>query len=118
MYPFACLSCSFLHSLADLVMQFIIRQFSIVRKINKKIKLPLFNRMVDVCLSCFLIKTFLFVCFFLNRFVLVFGCLVLSVFSTIPEHQEMSSRALFILVRMWDENSYHIRHCLYVEPPM
>ncbi|MCI4393830.1 hypothetical protein PGIGA_G00161970 [Pangasianodon gigas] len=30
-------------------------------------------------------------------FVLVFGCLVLSVFSTIPDHQEMSSRALFIL---------------------
>ncbi|KAG7315924.1 hypothetical protein KOW79_020790 [Hemibagrus wyckioides] len=30
-------------------------------------------------------------------FVLVFGCLVLSVFSTIPEHQEMLSRALFIL---------------------
>ncbi|XP_017313544.1 potassium voltage-gated channel subfamily KQT member 5 isoform X2 [Ictalurus punctatus] len=30
-------------------------------------------------------------------FVLVFGCLVLSVFSTIPDHQEMSSRSLFIL---------------------
>ncbi|KAK3511066.1 hypothetical protein QTP70_030096 [Hemibagrus guttatus] len=32
-----------------------------------------------------------------EKFVLVFGCLVLSVFSTIPEHQEMLSRALFIL---------------------
>uniref|UniRef100_A0AAR2JR05 Potassium voltage-gated channel, KQT-like subfamily, member 5b n=1 Tax=Pygocentrus nattereri TaxID=42514 RepID=A0AAR2JR05_PYGNA len=30
-------------------------------------------------------------------FVLVFGCLVLSVFSTIPDHTEMASRALFIL---------------------
>ncbi|XP_022530324.2 potassium voltage-gated channel subfamily KQT member 5 isoform X2 [Astyanax mexicanus] len=30
-------------------------------------------------------------------FVLVFGCLVLSVFSTIPTHMEMASRALFIL---------------------
>ncbi|TSK17968.1 Potassium voltage-gated channel subfamily KQT member 5 [Bagarius yarrelli] len=30
-------------------------------------------------------------------FVLVFGCLVLSVFSTIPDHQEMCSHALFIL---------------------
>ncbi|XP_060754945.1 potassium voltage-gated channel subfamily KQT member 5 [Neoarius graeffei] len=30
-------------------------------------------------------------------FALVFGCLVLSVFSTIPDHQEVSSQALFIL---------------------
>uniref|UniRef100_A0A672N8T5 Potassium voltage-gated channel subfamily KQT member 5-like n=1 Tax=Sinocyclocheilus grahami TaxID=75366 RepID=A0A672N8T5_SINGR len=30
-------------------------------------------------------------------FVLVFGCLVLSVFSTIPDHQEMASRSLLIL---------------------
>ncbi|XP_051560522.1 potassium voltage-gated channel subfamily KQT member 5-like [Myxocyprinus asiaticus] len=30
-------------------------------------------------------------------FVLVFGCLVLSVFSTIPDHQEMASQSLFIL---------------------
>ncbi|XP_076839628.1 potassium voltage-gated channel subfamily KQT member 4 isoform X2 [Brachyhypopomus gauderio] len=30
-------------------------------------------------------------------FVLVLGCLVLSVFSTIPEHQDMASRSLFIL---------------------
>ncbi|KAI5629120.1 potassium voltage-gated channel subfamily KQT member 5 isoform X1 [Silurus asotus] len=30
-------------------------------------------------------------------FVLVFGCLVLSVFSTIPDNQELLSRALFIL---------------------
>ncbi|XP_066513810.1 potassium voltage-gated channel subfamily KQT member 5 isoform X2 [Hoplias malabaricus] len=30
-------------------------------------------------------------------FVLVFGCLVLSVFSTIPVHTEMASRSLFIL---------------------
>ncbi|XP_051558595.1 potassium voltage-gated channel subfamily KQT member 5-like isoform X2 [Myxocyprinus asiaticus] len=30
-------------------------------------------------------------------FVLVFGCLVLSVFSTIPDHQEMASESLFIL---------------------
>uniref|UniRef100_A0A4W4EJT6 Potassium voltage-gated channel, KQT-like subfamily, member 5b n=1 Tax=Electrophorus electricus TaxID=8005 RepID=A0A4W4EJT6_ELEEL len=30
-------------------------------------------------------------------FILVLGCLVLSVFSTIPDHQEMASRSLFIL---------------------
>ncbi|XP_073808221.1 potassium voltage-gated channel subfamily KQT member 4 isoform X2 [Danio rerio] len=30
-------------------------------------------------------------------FVLVFGCLVLSVFSTIPDHQEMASQSLLIL---------------------
>ncbi|XP_056110350.1 potassium voltage-gated channel subfamily KQT member 5 [Rhinichthys klamathensis goyatoka] len=30
-------------------------------------------------------------------FVLVFGCLVLSVFSTIPDHQEMASHSLLIL---------------------
>ncbi|XP_051981996.1 potassium voltage-gated channel subfamily KQT member 5 isoform X2 [Xyrauchen texanus] len=30
-------------------------------------------------------------------FVLVFGCLVLSVFSTIPDHQEIASQSLFIL---------------------
>lgn len=32
------------------------------------------------------------------RFILVFGCLVLSVFSTIPAHQEFSSHCLLILV--------------------
>ncbi|KAG5830951.1 hypothetical protein ANANG_G00298710 [Anguilla anguilla] len=31
------------------------------------------------------------------RFILVFGCLVLSVFSTIPAHQELSSHCLLIL---------------------
>ncbi|CAG6016582.1 unnamed protein product [Menidia menidia] len=32
-----------------------------------------------------------------ERFILVFGCLVLSVFSTIPAHQEFSSHCLLIL---------------------
>ncbi|GLD63527.1 potassium voltage-gated channel subfamily KQT member 5-like protein, partial [Lates japonicus] len=32
-----------------------------------------------------------------KRFILVFGCLVLSVFSTIPAHQEFSSHCLLIL---------------------
>ncbi len=36
---------------------------------------------------------------FFDRFVLVFGCLVLSVFSTIPDHLEMASQNLLILVR-------------------
>ncbi|CAB1427413.1 unnamed protein product [Pleuronectes platessa] len=31
------------------------------------------------------------------QFILVFGCLVLSVFSTIPAHQEFSSHCLLIL---------------------
>lgn len=35
------------------------------------------------------------------RFVLVFSCLVLSVFSTIPAHQDFSSYCLLILVRNW-----------------
>ncbi|TRY60013.1 hypothetical protein DNTS_034666 [Danionella cerebrum] len=35
--------------------------------------------------------------FYFGRFVLVFGCLVLSVFSTIPDHQEMASHSLLIL---------------------
>lgn len=38
---------------------------------------------------------------FLFRFVLVFSCLVLSVFSTIPAHQEFSSYCLLILVSTW-----------------
>lgn len=33
------------------------------------------------------------------RFILVFSCLVLSVFSTIPAHQDFSSYCLLILVR-------------------
>ncbi|KAG7463044.1 hypothetical protein MATL_G00191180 [Megalops atlanticus] len=32
-----------------------------------------------------------------SGFILVFGCLVLSVFSTIPDHQHLSSHCLFIL---------------------
>ncbi|XP_031735087.1 potassium voltage-gated channel subfamily KQT member 5 isoform X5 [Anarrhichthys ocellatus] len=36
--------------------------------------------------------------FCLHSFVLVFGCLVLSVFSTIPAHQEFSAHCLLILV--------------------
>ncbi|KAJ8365832.1 hypothetical protein SKAU_G00146630 [Synaphobranchus kaupii] len=32
-----------------------------------------------------------------SRFILVFGCLVLSVFSTIPAHQDLSSHCLLIL---------------------
>lgn len=32
-------------------------------------------------------------------FLLVFSCLVLSVFSTIPEHQKFANQGLFILVR-------------------
>lgn len=38
---------------------------------------------------------FVFVCF---SFLLVFSCLVLSVFSTIPEHQKAANQGLFILV--------------------
>lgn len=38
----------------------------------------------------------LLLCF---RFILVFSCLVLSVFSTIPAHQDFSSNCLLILVR-------------------
>ncbi|XP_037830684.1 potassium voltage-gated channel subfamily KQT member 5-like [Kryptolebias marmoratus] len=34
-------------------------------------------------------------------FILVFSCLVLSVFSTIPVHQDFSSHCLLILVRSW-----------------
>ncbi|KAK2824555.1 hypothetical protein Q5P01_021730 [Channa striata] len=37
------------------------------------------------------------VCVCRYRFILVFGCLVLSVFSTIPAHQEFSSHCLLIL---------------------
>uniref|UniRef100_A0A8C7N1Z9 Potassium voltage-gated channel subfamily KQT member 5 n=1 Tax=Oncorhynchus kisutch TaxID=8019 RepID=A0A8C7N1Z9_ONCKI len=38
------------------------------------------------------------VCVFLSpRFILVFGCLVLSVFSTIPAHQDLSNHCLLIL---------------------
>lgn len=37
--------------------------------------------------------------FSFSRFVLVFSCLVLSVFSTIPAHQDFSSHCLLILVR-------------------
>ncbi|CAM2112429.1 unnamed protein product [Caretta caretta] len=33
----------------------------------------------------------------MESFLLVFGCLILSVFSTIPEHAKLSSRCLFIL---------------------
>lgn len=32
------------------------------------------------------------------RFLLVFSCLVLSVFSTIQEHQKLANQCLFILV--------------------
>lgn len=42
------------------------------------------------------IESSLYLCPF--RFILVFGCLVLSVFSTIPAHQEFSSHCLLILV--------------------
>lgn len=33
-----------------------------------------------------------------SRFLLVFSCLVLSVFSTIQEHQKLANECLFILV--------------------
>jgi len=42
---------------------------------------------------------FLFLSLFCFRFILVFSCLVLSVFSTIPAHQDFSSYCLLILVR-------------------
>lgn len=41
----------------------------------------------------------------LLRFILVFSCLVLSVFSTIPPHQDYSSYCLLILVRYWTTNN-------------
>ncbi|KYO47056.1 hypothetical protein Y1Q_0013976 [Alligator mississippiensis] len=34
---------------------------------------------------------------YVSSFLLVFGCLILSVFSTIPEHTKLASRCLFIL---------------------
>ncbi|MBN3311590.1 KCNQ4 protein, partial [Atractosteus spatula] len=37
----------------------------------------------------------------LKSFLLVFGCLVLSVFSTIPEHQKFANEGLFILGARW-----------------
>uniref|UniRef100_A0A8B9JP69 Potassium voltage-gated channel, KQT-like subfamily, member 5b n=1 Tax=Astyanax mexicanus TaxID=7994 RepID=A0A8B9JP69_ASTMX len=53
-------------------------------------------------------------------FVLVFGCLVLSVFSTIPTHMEMASRALFILVSLvlceefsWNQFFLHLFFSLF-----
>lgn len=46
---------------------------------------------VSDCLRCFSVVPF--------RFILVFSCLVLSVFSTIPAHQDFSSYCLLILVR-------------------
>lgn len=51
--------------------------------------------LICICLLCF-------------RFILVFGCLVLSVFSTIPAHQEFSSHCLLILVESTHTHT-HVR---------
>lgn len=45
--------------------------------------------------------------FCLHRFILVFGCLVLSVLSTIPFYQEFSSHCLLILVGLPQTLSAH-----------
>lgn len=46
------------------------------------------------------------------RFILVFSCLVLSVFSTIPAHQDFSSYCLLILVRNWTTINHPKNHFL------
>uniref|UniRef100_A0A8C1G0P3 Potassium voltage-gated channel, KQT-like subfamily, member 5a n=1 Tax=Cyprinus carpio TaxID=7962 RepID=A0A8C1G0P3_CYPCA len=47
--------------------------------------------------SCFSSITNIFPYLFIGRFTLVFGCLVLSVFSTIPAHMDLSNHCLLIL---------------------
>lgn len=54
---------------------------------------------VSLCCVRLVFMILSFVC--LCRFILVFSCLVLSVFSTIPAHQDVSSYCLLILVRDW-----------------
>lgn len=50
--------------------------------------------------SCLVVVVSMFcLCVISFRFILVFSCLVLSVFSTIPAHQDFSSHCLLILVR-------------------
>uniref|UniRef100_A0A8C2G557 Potassium voltage-gated channel, KQT-like subfamily, member 5a n=1 Tax=Cyprinus carpio TaxID=7962 RepID=A0A8C2G557_CYPCA len=46
---------------------------------------------------CFSSITNIFPYLFIGRFTLVFGCLVLSVFSTIPAHMDLSNHCLLIL---------------------
>lgn len=64
---------------------------------------------VLLLLLCVLWKVFtdlrVFMCF---SFLLVFSCLVLSVFSTIPDHQKFANQGLFILVRSLPSLSTHI----------
>lgn len=49
-----------------------------------------------------------------SRFLLVFSCLVLSVFSTIQEHQKLANQCLFILVS--GERSCARTPCLHITP--
>lgn len=62
----------------------------------------------DVCvLKCVYWPVRAIMCF---SFVLVFSCLVLSVFSTIPDHQKFANQGLFILVRPPPHSLLHFSH--------
>lgn len=59
--------------------------------------------------QCDPVRLTLYLFVFPSRFILVFSCLVLSVFSTIPAHQDFSSYCLLILVRSRKDHWPHLR---------